>query len=107
MVALVVEEAHCIKTWGSKFRTTFSEIGALRSLIPSQVKILALTATATTKTFSIVSKTLSMQAPNLITLPPQRGNIHYEVVGKVTREIFTSRLSQELQYKKIYHFLKL
>ena len=71
MVALVVEEAHCIKTWGSKFRTTFSEIGALRSLIPSQVKILALTATATTKTFSIVSKTLSMQAPNLITLPPR------------------------------------
>ena len=100
MVALVVDEAHCIKTWGTKFRTTFSEIGTLRSLIPRQVKILALTATATTETFSIVSKTLSMQAPNLISLPPQRDNIIYEVVGKVTKEIFISRLSQELRHKK-------
>ena len=36
LVAVVVDEAHCIKTWGDKFRTSFSKIGEL-----------ALTATAT------------------------------------------------------------
>ena len=44
LVAVVVDEAHCVKTWGDEFRTAFAHIGELRSLIPSRVNILALTA---------------------------------------------------------------
>jgi len=67
LVALVVDEAHCIKTWlviydlysvfildqyfrGHDFRKAFADIGELRSIIPSNVNVMALTATATLDT---------------------------------------------------------
>ena len=49
LVALVVDEAHCVKTWGDTFRMAFAEIGTLRSLISPNVRIMALTATCTLK----------------------------------------------------------
>ena len=51
LVALVVDEAHCIKMWGDQFRKAFSMIGNLRSIIPSNVNVMALTAIATTETY--------------------------------------------------------
>ena len=66
MVALVVDEAHCVKLWGERFRTAFSELGTLRSLIPSEVNILALTATATTETYHSVTSSLLMKDVQLI-----------------------------------------
>ena len=50
LVAMVIDEAHCIQTWGDEFRMAFAEIGNLRSIIPQQVNIMALTATATQET---------------------------------------------------------
>ena len=46
----MVEEAHCIKLWGEDFRQTFSEIGNIRSFIPSGVNIMALSAKKSTET---------------------------------------------------------
>ena len=60
LVALVVDEAHCVKTWGDEFRKTFTQIGDIRSLVPSSVKVLALTATATCETYYVVTGRLSM-----------------------------------------------
>jgi len=40
LVALVIDEAHCVKTWGDSFRKAFAEIGDLRSIIPSAVNVL-------------------------------------------------------------------
>ena len=53
LAALVIDEAHCVKFWGDQFRQTFVLIGDLRSLIPSNVKLLALTATATIETRNV------------------------------------------------------
>ena len=50
LVALVIDEAHCVKTWGDSFRKAFAEIGDLRSIVPSLVNVLALMATATKET---------------------------------------------------------
>ncbi len=63
LVCLAIDEAHCVKIWGEKFRPTFSEIGDLRSIIPSGINVLALTATATTETYNIISHQLSMMKP--------------------------------------------
>ena len=54
LVALVVDEAHCVKTWGDEFRRAFSKIGDLRSILPASINVMALTATATVETFDIV-----------------------------------------------------
>ena len=74
LVALLVNEAHCVKLWGERFRAAFSEIGTLRSLIPSEVNILALTATATTKIFHSITLSHLMKDVQLIS-PPSRDNL--------------------------------
>ena len=52
--ALVVDEAHCVKLWGDKFRDAFSKVDDLRSLLPANVRIMALTATATNASFKVI-----------------------------------------------------
>ena len=54
LVCIAVDEAHCIKVWGAEFRPTFAEIGNLCSIIPRHVKLIALTATATSETYHVV-----------------------------------------------------
>lgn len=100
LVALTVDEAHCVKTWGDQFRKTFAMIGELRSLIPTSVNILALTATATTETFHIVVRRLAMSNPTLIALPPNRDNISYKVHAKVDINELVTLLCIELKAKR-------
>ena len=70
LAVVLVDEAHCVKTWGDAFRTAFAKIGDLRSLIPSIVNVMALTANATSETFLVVKRRLSMDKPTLIALTP-------------------------------------
>lgn len=101
LVGLVVDEAHCVKTWGDEFRTAFSQIGEMRSLIPTGVNIMALTATATTDTLRIVSNRLCMVNPVIIALPPYRDNITYQLWAKVDLDRFTDSLCSDLASKRL------
>ena len=101
LVAVVVDEAHCVRTWGDQFRTTFAQIGDLRSLIPTTVNIMALTATATSEAFDVVTHRLSMDKPILIALPPYRDNIAYQVHSKVSVDCLTTSLCREFANKRI------
>jgi len=96
----VVDGAYCVKTWGDQFRTTFAQIGDLRSLIPSTVSIMALTATATSETLCVVRCRLSMDKPTLIALPPCRDNIKYQVHSKIDADDFTTSLCREFASKR-------
>ena len=94
LVALdVVDEAHCVKLWGESFRATFSEIGTLRSLIPSEVNILALTATATTEIFHSVTSSLLLKDMQLISSPPSQDNLMYFLKPKHNLDELVSVLS--------------
>ena len=96
LVALVVDEAHCIKLWGEDFRQTFSEIGNIRSLIPSGVNVMALTATATSETYHCALIQLAMMDTVLVALPPDRSNIRYSVKPATTLATLTGELSSQL-----------
>ena len=86
LVALVIDEAHCVKIWGDQFRRTFSMIGNLRSLIPSNVKVMAVTATASMETYHTVIQRLAMETPVRVLLPPDRDNIVYAIHPKIDLE---------------------
>lgn len=103
LVGLVIDEAHCVKTWGDKFRTAFAHIGELRSLLPSGVSVMALTATATTMTYHVVCERLSMVNPVLIAMPPYRLNIMYRVLPMLRLEDLSTEICEELATKRLLY----
>ena len=101
LVALAVDEAHCVKSWGDQFRKTFARIGDLRSLIPKAVKVLALTATATHETVSVVIGRLSMHEVRVVALPTSKDNIRYQLKLESTANIegFTDDIAKSFHKK--------
>ncbi|XP_065917561.1 ATP-dependent DNA helicase Q1-like [Dysidea avara] len=103
LVALVVDEAHCVKTWGDEFRTEFSKIGELRSLIPTSVNIMALTATATSEVLKVVTERLSLDNPLIIGLSPSQSHIFYnaEKLPDIANYCRDLELSAKLKIKRL------
>lgn len=64
---------------GKEFRREFSGIGEIRSLVPKDVNLMALTATANLTTGAIVIESLDMQGCHAISLP-NKPNIFYSVM---------------------------
>lgn len=60
ILALVIDEAHCISQWGDKFRKSYSQLGTLRAFVPAKVPILATSATLPPTILAQVEKTLLM-----------------------------------------------
>ena len=85
IVALAVDEAHCVKTWGDQLGQT-AKIGDLRSLLSADVNILALTAIATMETYSSAVSRLGMRDPVLVSVLPERANIYFTVYPKTNLE---------------------
>ena len=102
LAALVIDEAHCVKFWGDQFRQTFALIGDLRSLIQSNVKLLALTATATIETYQCVVKRLSMDNPVLVSISPERSNIINLVRPKTSLEYLSHQLYEEFCENEVF-----
>lgn len=100
LAAIVVDEAHCIKTWGDKFRVAFAKLGDLRSVVPSETNVMALTATATQKTFHVIKERLSMSDPVLVSMSPLRNNISYRVLPKVDINQFCSEICTNLKTER-------
>lgn len=69
---------------GSEFRKEFSRIGEVRSLIPPTVKMMALTATATTVTRRKIISSLNMKSCHVVSRNPCKSNIQYRVRPKTT-----------------------
>lgn len=67
---------------GKEFRQEFSRIGEIRSLVPKNVNIMALTATANLTTRAIVIESLDMQGCHVISRLPDKPNIFYSVMMK-------------------------
>ena len=82
---------------GDSFRTTFAELGQLRSIVPENVHVMALTATATKDTLEVVISRLSLKNPVIIGLPPNRDNTMFRIKSLPTLEKFCMTLASDLQ----------
>ena len=77
--AVVIDGAHTVKKWGDIFRQTMLRIHEVRSLVPTSICLLALTATATKSICDDVSKILGMRNPLVVAVTPCKPNLIYYV----------------------------
>ena len=86
---------------GNFFRTEFSHLGEIRSLLSSSVHVMALTATATKTSRRAICRVLGMQAPLIISESPNKPNIKYSVIPKSAPfEESLAFLVEELESKR-------
>ncbi|KAL5510677.1 hypothetical protein EMCRGX_G006265 [Ephydatia muelleri] len=85
---------------GDCFRTEFSNLEEVRSLIPPHVHIMGMTATATRDTRDRVIATLDLINPVIISTSQNKPNISYAVQQKVSIEEAFTPLAMILKTSK-------
>ena len=86
VVAVVIDEAHCVYKWSKDFRPAYSRLHELRALVPSGVPMMVLTATITKFMLASVKIELNMPECRWVCLSPDRPNIYYEVKERTSIE---------------------
>ena len=76
LVALAVDEAHCISAWGHDFRPDYRRLGEVRTLCPG-VPMVALSATAAPRVRADILRLLALEKPLVQVCSAQRDNLHY------------------------------
>ena len=75
---IVVDEAHCISSWGHDFRPAYRSIHQLRENYGAP--FCALTATATRRVERDIVKSLALRSPRVFRYSFDRPNIHFTVL---------------------------
>lgn len=78
---IAVDEAHCISEWGHDFRPEYRRIKEIIAKI-GDLKIIALTATATPKVQLDIIRNLQMEDANIFKTSFNRENLYYEIRPK-------------------------
>ncbi|XP_046566715.1 ATP-dependent DNA helicase Q1-like, partial [Haliotis rubra] len=111
---IIVDEAHCIDTWGNSFRTDYQRLDTLRAILPN-AKVVAMTATATKTTQKCIAKHLRFCANYyLVSASCDRPNLFYSVnkrsshnsVNKTSEDAYGEVLRpilMELKVQNLYH----
>ena len=86
---------------GQDFRMAFARLGELRSIIPTNVKVMTLTATATLSTMKVIKETMSMENASVIALPPEKPNIKYLLLPPCTIEELCTDVSGKLRLQAV------
>ncbi len=84
---------------GSEFRKEFSNLGEVRSLMPSGTHVMALTATATQSSRRTICQVLGMEKVVVVSEVPDRPNIEYSL-KKENHEIVFAPIVEELKQKR-------
>ena len=85
---IAIDEAHCISEWGHDFRPEYRKIREIIDQINSDIKIIALTATATPKVQDDIIKNLKITDAKVFKSSFNRPNLYYEVRTKTSQVDF-------------------
>ena len=93
--ALVIDEAHCISSWGHDFRPEYRQIVSVRARFPHAI-CAALTATATPRVQDDIRQSLGFEGENTFVASFDRENLLIAVQPKmsVQQQIFTTLTEQ-------------
>jgi len=73
-----IDEAHCLSQWGHEFRNDYMKLSELKNLFP-KTQIMALTATADSKTQNDIVKQLNLSNAKIFVSSFDRPNIRYMI----------------------------
>ena len=79
VVQVVLDEAHCVTTWGYDFRPDYLAIPAALRELGARPPMAALTATATPEVRQDLIEQLELMPPHIVTLPVDRPNLRFHV----------------------------
>lgn len=78
ILLIAIDEAHCISQWGHEFRTDYTKLGILKDIYPA-TPLLALTATAESRTRDDIIAQLKIKNPTIYLSSFDRPNITYTI----------------------------
>lgn len=78
LARFVVDEAHCVSSWGHDFRKDYSKLNCIKEMFP-EAPIVALTATACKKVSEDTLKVLRIHGCRRFNTGYDRPNLHFEV----------------------------
>ena len=93
---IVVDEAHCISEWGHDFRPSYHEIAEIRK-IHTNVPLIALTASATSRVQDDIKSKLTLRNPKEFKGNLERKNVHYNVIPS------ENKLKEIIDYCRNHH----
>ena len=76
---IAIDEAHCISEWGHDFRPAYLKIPILKQILPD-VKMIALTATATPKVMTDIVENLDLLDVRIFNESFYRSNLFYNII---------------------------
>lgn len=75
---VVVDEAHCVTTWGNGFRPAYLRIGEFIDMLPDSPITVALTSLATPQMCDEICERLSMKQPDIFINSRYRPNLYFQ-----------------------------
>jgi bloom syndrome protein len=81
LARMVIDEAHCVSTWGHDFRDSYLKLKMVKKYIP-EIKITALTATATPLVKEDIINLLELKNPHIETTGFFRPNLNIKIINR-------------------------
>ena len=94
---VVVDEAHCVTSWGNGFRSAYLHIGEFIDMLPDSPITVALTSLATPQMCDEICERLSMKQPDIFISSRYRPNLYF------TKRTFGS---DEAKFKRLERMLR-